>query len=94
MAMMVRQARSLYSFPELRTTEILQCMEDLRIPISENELLKPTPSTLQRIIEIFYDAFAISNKGEAHEVVNEINYPECGEIYHEAVRMIVFFGKT
>ena len=92
--MLAKQTRSLYSFPELRTTEILQCMEDLRIPITENELLKPNPNTLHKIIEIFYDAFAISNKGEAPEVVSEINYPEYGEIYHEAVRMIVFFGKT
>lgn len=92
--MMAKQTRSLYSFPELRTNEILQCMEDLRIPISENELLKPNPNTLQKIIEIFYDAFATSNKNEASEVVNEINYPECGEIYHEAVKMIVFFEKT
>ena len=92
--MIAKQTRSLYSFPELRIGEILQCMEDLRIPISEGELLKPNPNTLQRVIEVFYEAFAISNKGEATEVESEIVYPECGEIYHDAVRMMVFFGKT
>ena len=92
--MLAKQARSLYSFPELKTNEILQCMEDLRIPITENELLKPNPSTLQKIIEIFYDAFVTSGRGEASETVNEINYPEYGEIYHDAVKMVIFFDKT
>ena len=92
--MLSKQSRSLYSFPELKTNEILQCMEDLRIPISESELLKPNPNTLQKVIEIFHEAFVASSKNDLSETMNEVSLPEYGEIYHDAVKMVIFFEKT
>ena len=52
-----REAKPVYSFPELRSSEILQCLEDLRIPISEADLAKPSPSLVQRIYEAFAEIF-------------------------------------
>ena len=68
-------------------------MEDLRIPISENELLKPNPNTLQKVIETFHEAFVASNKSDLSETMNGVSLPEYGEIYHEAVKMVVFSKK-
>ncbi|KAI9144568.1 Nuf2 family-domain-containing protein [Paraphysoderma sedebokerense] len=46
-----------YSFPQLKPAEIIQCMNDLSIPVTEEDLNKPTPARIQVIYETFLEAF-------------------------------------
>ena len=53
----MNRAKPQYSFPELKGNEILQCMADLRIPLSDQDLQKPSPQTVQRVYEAFVEIF-------------------------------------
>ncbi|RKP36266.1 Nuf2 family-domain-containing protein [Dimargaris cristalligena] len=44
-----------YIFPALPDSEIVQCMGDLQIPFSEEDLSKPTPQRMQVVYEAFAD---------------------------------------
>lgn len=53
----MNRPKPVYSFPELKSPEILQCMADLRVPLAEQDLQKPTPQTVQRVFEAFVEIF-------------------------------------
>lgn len=85
-----------YSFPELRSPEILQCLEDLRIPLTDADLSKPTPLIVQRIYEAFAEIFmgAEAAAGSNAETLARlaagelIQYPE---LHSESVNLISFY---
>lgn len=86
-----REQRPVYSFPELRNTEILQCLEDLRIPVTEADLSRPTPSTVQRIYEVFAEIFlggAITSSNASAATAEILEYPE---LHVESIGLISFF---
>lgn len=85
-----REQRPVYSFPELRNAEIFQCLEDLRIPITEADLARPTPAVAQRIYESFAEIFfggAITT-ANTPAVAEILEYPE---LHVESIGLISFF---
>lgn len=85
--------RPLYSFPELKNGEILQCMEDLRIPLSESELTKPSLQVVQRIFESFADIFMGIGKEQfgqqpAFQVVETLEYPD---LHLDSISLVAFY---
>ena len=46
-----------YSFPTLENREILECMSELGCTISEEQLTKPTPDHMMRVMEQLLDLF-------------------------------------
>ena len=50
-------AVSQYSFPTLENREILECMSELGCSISEEQLTKPTPDHIMRVMEQLLDLF-------------------------------------
>ncbi len=88
------QHRQLYSFPELKSSEILQCMEDLRIPLSEQELCKPSPAIVQRILEAFADIFMgipkdqFSSVQPSFGVMEMLEYPD---LHLDSISLITFY---
>jgi len=46
-----------YSFPTLENREILECMSELGCSISEEQLTKPTPDHIMRVMEQLLDLF-------------------------------------
>ena len=85
-----REQRPVYSFPELRNAEILQCLEDLRIPVAEADLSRPTPPVVQRIYESFGEIFfggAISS-ANTPAIAEILEYPE---LHVESIGLISFF---
>jgi kinetochore protein Nuf2 len=50
-------AASQYSFPTLENREILECMSELGCSISEEQLTKPTPDHIMRVMEQLLDLF-------------------------------------
>jgi len=86
--------RQLYSFPELKSSEILQCMEDLRIPLSDQELNKPNPMIVQRILENFADIFMgipkeqFGNVQPSFGVMEMLEYPD---LHMDSISLITFY---
>jgi kinetochore protein Nuf2 len=91
--MIRQQARPLYSFPELKSIEILQCMADLNIPLAENELLKPTAPIVQKIYESFTEIFMGCSREQyvVNESSMEITSLEYSEIYLDSISLVKFF---
>lgn len=93
-----REAKPVYSFPELRSAEILQCLEDLRIPVADSDLGKPSPAVAQRIYEAFAEIFlgpaALPQRGSPKEllagleVAEVVEYPE---LHVESVGLVTFY---
>lgn len=86
--------QQLYSFPELKSVEILQCMEDLRIPLSDQELSKPTPMVVQRILEGFADIFmgiprdSFASVQPSFGVMEMLEYPD---LHMDSIALISFY---
>lgn len=89
-----QQQRQLYSFPELKSGEILQCMEDLRIPLGEQELSKPGPAVVQRILEAFADIFMgipreqFAAAQPSFGVMEMLEYPD---LHMDSIGLISFY---
>lgn len=89
-----QQARQLYSFPELKSSEILQCMEDLRIPLNDQELNKPNPIVVQRILEHFADIFmgipkdSFSSVQPSFGVMEMLEYPD---LHLDSISLVSFY---
>lgn len=91
-----RETKPVYSFPELRFAEILQCLEDLRIPVTEADLSKPAPVTVQRIYEAFAEIFlgAVALQKGPKEVLNGLQVAEMveyPELHIESVGLVSFY---
>lgn len=81
-----------YSFPLLKTPDILQCMSDLQIPFTADDLLRPT---LQCMLAV-YDAFADMLMGVTREDYSQPSYAALEflthpEIYSESLALMGFF---
>lgn len=89
-----QQSKQIYSFPELKSSEILQCMEDLRIPLGDQELAKPGPMTVQRILESFADIFMGIPKEQftgvqpSFEIMEMLEYPD---LHMDSISLITFY---
>lgn len=85
-----REQRPVYSFPELRNNEILQCLDDLRIPVTEADLSRPTPPIVQRIYEAFAEIFfgGAITPTNSPAVAEILEYPE---LHTESISLISFF---
>ena len=77
-----------YSFPELRNAEIIQCLEDLKMPITESDLSKPSPNIALRIFETFTEIFF----GELISPIDMENLPKV-ELLSDSIKQILVFGK-
>ena len=80
-------------FPELKNSEIVQILEELRIPLTENDILKPNPQTIQRVYELFLELFmGISTTALGSqpnfEVVDLLEHPE---IHLDAIAIMSFY---
>lgn len=87
-----REQRPVYSFPELRNAEILQCLDDLRMPVTEADLNRPTPQIVQRIYEafaeIFFGATVNNSTNNTPALASILEYPE---LHSESIGLISFF---
>lgn len=89
-----QQQRQMYSFPELKSSEILQCMDDLRIPLSDQELNKPNPMIVQRILESFADIFMgipkehFNSVQPSFGVMEMLEYPD---LHLDSISLITFY---
>ena len=81
-------------FPELRPIEIIQIMEELHIPLSETELVKPTPAIVQRIFEGLVALFMGMGKSDANSYSNVLSLLEYPELHSDALSLASFHRST
>ena len=70
----------MYSFPPLSNAEILQCMDELKIPMTEADILKPTSSRVAKLYESFAEIMTGATRAEFEqpnfEVMELLENPE------------------
>ncbi|KAJ1962598.1 kinetochore-associated Ndc80 complex subunit nuf2, partial [Dimargaris xerosporica] len=83
--------RTSYIFPTLKPSEILQCMNDLQIPFTEEDLAKPTALRMQMAYEAFIDIFmgitAEQFENSEAQLANLVEHPN---IYTNSAQLIIF----
>lgn len=73
-----RGARSTYSFPLLKNSEIVGCMPNLGIHMTEADLMEPEPEFVMQVYETFVDLLA----GVTREELNQPQFVGLGELDH------------
>lgn len=67
--------KEVHTFPILNNSEILQCMSDLEIPFSNDDLLKPTTARVLEVFELFVDQLMGQTEVQSFQV-DMLDYPE------------------
>lgn len=77
-----------YSFPELKNNEIIQCLEELGISLTEPDLLKPSTIILQKIIDTFINLFW------NEDYFNFVSPVETNiELFQESLYLLTFYRR-
>lgn len=77
-------------FPELRSVEILQILEELHLPLTESELNKPNPGVVQRVFEGLFALFMGKGKPEPNSYANVLSLLEYPELHSDALALASF----
>ena len=81
-----------FPFPILKMNDILQCMDDLNIPLNEQDITKPNPQQLQKIYESFLEIFKGVPKERfsqpRFELLDMLEYPE---LHNNSLTLIAFY---
>jgi kinetochore protein Nuf2 len=82
----------MYIFPTLNNAEILQCMEELRIPFTEQDLSKPSSIKVIKVFEDFLDILMGITREELEQphfsVMENLENPE---LHQQSLEDITFF---
>ncbi|RUS27143.1 hypothetical protein BC938DRAFT_483658 [Jimgerdemannia flammicorona] len=89
--MMQQQQKIVYSFPIMKPQDILECLNDMQIPFTEEDLSKPTSNKMQLVYEAFMD-IVMGVTSEQYEqpvqrVLEELEYPD---LHADAVSLMTF----
>mmetsp|Transcript_12155 Transcript_12155/g.37045 ORF Transcript_12155/g.37045 Transcript_12155/m.37045 type:complete len:455 (-) Transcript_12155:122-1486(-) len=80
-----------YSFPILSPEEIIQCLSELQIPFSEEQLRKPTGDGVRSVFEQFLELVVGSSREELNQPVfgaaDVLSYPE---LHEESISVLSF----
>ncbi|OIR58001.1 MAG: spindle pole body protein Nuf2 [Amphiamblys sp. WSBS2006] len=75
-----QQPAQVYSFPDLKMSEILQCMQNMEIDLAESDIAKPNPAVVQRVFEDLVELFSGLGKDDYaqpdFEGLKGLDYPE------------------
>ncbi|KAG5519301.1 hypothetical protein PMAC_001926 [Pneumocystis sp. 'macacae'] len=83
-----------YIFPTLKPPEILQCMTELGIPFSEEDLTKPSTQRMKLVYEAFSDILmGITWENYDNAVRACHDELEHSEIYMDSLSLIIFYQK-
>jgi FtsZ-binding cell division protein ZapB len=77
---------------KLSTQEIIEVMQTLNVPITEQDIIKPNPQLYQRVYEHFLELFLGISKEEFYqpsfEILDALEYPE---LHAESMAFMTFF---
>jgi kinetochore protein Nuf2 len=85
------QANNIYSFPTLKNSEIIQCLNELNIPIQESDLQAPHPNSVRNVFENFVELLMGEPLADLlqpqFDPLSKLSYPE---LYEESIPEVVF----
>ena len=90
--------KTTYSFPILTNDEIRSCLKELKIELSERDLLRPTHESLRHVYESAYELFFNVNLDEDEsfqpdpEIAEEVGM-EFPELYEDAIPNVLFLSR-
>ena len=90
--------KTTYSFPILTNDEIRSCLKELKIELSERDLLRPTHESLRHVYESAYELFFNVNLDEDEsfqpdpEIAEEVGL-EFPELYEDAIPNVLFLSR-
>lgn len=89
---MNRRSREVMEFPELPIKVIVQVFEEMRIPMTEADITKPSPGQVQRVYETLLEMFTGTGKESysqpSFSVMEMVEYPE---LHYESISLITFY---
>lgn len=84
-----------YSFPLLPPTEIVACMQELRIPFSEQQLTQPTPEHVRLVLEQLVELLTATRREELAnpppQALEALGFPE---LHDESAPVVMFHRAT
>ncbi|KAI8622594.1 Nuf2 family-domain-containing protein [Chytriomyces sp. MP71] len=81
-----------YSFPILKPSEIVACMSDLHIPLTLEDLERPTPARMAAVFEAFTDMFmGVSRDHFATPNFAVVDLLEHPDLHQEDVALMGFY---
>jgi kinetochore protein Nuf2 len=87
-----RQPQAAYSFPLLGDADILQCMSDLEISLSQEELKAVPKESVRRVLEQLIDMCTGITKEEMNQPafagLSALSYPE---LHDDSIPTLAFF---
>eukprot|EP00850_Spirogloea_muscicola_P000885 SM000003S11130 [mRNA] locus=s3:1138193:1140561:+ [translate_table: standard] len=80
-----------FTFPEITRKEILACMGDLEVPLSDGDLLKPTMEAIRPVYESVVTLLMGISREELHQpVFSAIDALEFPELHEESIACLAF----
>ena len=87
-----------YSFPILSNDEIRSCLKELKIDLSERDLLRPTHESLRHVYESAFELFYNMDLDDEEtfqpdpEIAEEVGM-EFPELYEDAIPNVLFLSR-
>jgi kinetochore protein Nuf2 len=85
-------AAQVYKPPPLKTPEIVQCCNEIGIPLTEDDIKNPHPTTIRNVFENFVWFLAGVKKEDLQQprfrAMESLSYPE---IHDEAIPELAFY---
>lgn len=89
------EKREYYSFPDLKIPEIVQCMNDLQIPFSEDDIRKPSPARVVALLDTFLDMFMGISREQLSQpnftVMEMLEYPD---LHQDSLALMAFYRQV
>ncbi|RKP04575.1 Nuf2 family-domain-containing protein [Thamnocephalis sphaerospora] len=86
-----QQSKGSFIFPTLKNQEIVECMEDMQIPFTSEDLQRPTQSRMQTVYEQFCDVLMGVTREEIEAVDGSALDLEYADIYQDSLVLMSFY---
>jgi kinetochore protein Nuf2 len=84
-------SKGTFIFPMLKNQEIIDCMEDMQIPFTSEDLQRPTQSRMQAVYENFCDILMGVTREEIEAVDSSALDLEYADIYQNSLVLMSFY---
>lgn len=77
------------TFPTLKIPEIVSCSEELRVPMTEDDIKNPQPQVIRKVLEMYLELFLNLNADDIRQPTFEammIDYPQ---LHEDSVPLLV-----
>lgn len=77
------------TFPTLRIPEIVSCSDELRVPLSQDDIKNPQPTVIQKVLELYLEMFLNLTKSDIKQPTFEAMMVDYPQLHEESVPHLV-----